>query len=776
MQIISKNSGEENAGGLGNIVFRYLPYWPLFLLFFIAAVAGSWAYLKYATPIYETTARVLIKDEKKGAEESKTVESLDLLSSKKIIENEMEVIQSKSLINEVVKKLNLYAPVSCEQSFKTISAYTTSPVILTAEDPSALKESPKVYFTYDAAKEKVLVQNTQYPLNQWLTTSLGKIKFLKNPYYKNEPVSGKLFFSLVSPKKVANGIENGLKVTSVNKQSSIISLAINDEVPQRGEDIINELLAAYNAASQQDKNALAYNTQQFIQERLSTVEHDLDSIERKVQRYKSSSNAIDISTQGKLFLENVSNNDQKLGEINMQLAVLNQVEKYVYSKNNEGGIVPATLGVSDPTLSQLLDKLYTAEMDYEKGKKSDGENNPMTLATLDRIQKIKPGILENIQSQRSNLLVSRNNLSATNNTYSSALQGIPEKERQLIDINREQSIKNEIYSFLLQKREEAALSHASTLPDNRIVDKAESSDKPVSPKKKVIYVASVLLAFICAFGVVFAKETFSRKIMFRHEIEMLTECPVIGEISSESTKNPIVIGDNKRTFIAEQFRKLRITLNYIGVSTKRKRILVTSAISGEGKSFVASNLALSLAMTGKKVILLDFDLNNPSLNNKLNISEQKGITDYLLGEVELDEIIRKTDLHSNLYLIPTGILPDNPSELIMNGRTEVLLSLLDAKFDYIVIDTAPIGPVTDAYVLSPFCDATLYIIRHGYTPKVFVERIDANNKINHLNNVAIVFNGVTSRGFGYKNYGYGYGYGYTYGNKEMRRRVPAIKD
>ncbi len=776
MQKVTKNSAEETTGGLGNVVFRYLPYWPLFLIFFLVAIVGAWSYLKYATPMFETTARVLIKDEKKGAEESKTLESLDLLSSKKIIENEMEVIQSRSLINEVVNKLSLYAPVSNEQSIKTLSAYTTSPMIVVVDDPEKLKETKKIYFTFDKVKQKVIINNTQYPLNEWLNTWIGKIRFQRNPRYINESSTAKLYFSLVSPKKVASGIEAGLKVTPVNKQSSIISLSYTDEVPQRGEDIINELLAAYNEASLKDKNLLAYNTQKFIQERLSTVEHDLDSIERKVQRYKSQSNAVDISTQGKLFLENVSNNDQKLSEINMQLAVLNQVEKYVYSKSGEGGIVPATLGVTDPTLSQLLDKLYTSELDYERGKKNDGENNPLTLSVLDRIQKIKPGILENIQSQRSNLLVSKNNISATNNTYSSVLQGMPEKERQLIDINREQSIKNEIYSFLLQKREETALSHVSNLPDSRIVDKAETADKPVSPKKKVIYVASVLLAFFSALGVVFAKETFSRKIMFRHEIEALTDFPVVGEISAEATKNPIVIGDNKRTFIAEQFRKLRITLNYIGVNTKRKRILVTSAISGEGKSFIASNLALSLAMTGKQVVLLDFDLNNPSLNNKLNLSEEKGITDYLLGEVEADDIIRKTDLHSNLYLIPTGDLPDNPSELIMSSRTEDLLRYLDTKFDYIVIDTAPIGPVTDAYVLSPLCDATLYIIRHGYTPKVFVERIDANNKINHLNNVAIVFNGVTSRGFGYKNYGYGYGYGYTYGNKEMRKRIPAGKN
>ncbi|MEJ7768277.1 MAG: polysaccharide biosynthesis tyrosine autokinase [Chitinophagaceae bacterium] len=772
MQIIKKEVEEKSTNTPGQIIFKFLPYWPLFLLLLVFSMGSAWLYLRYATPYYESNARILIKNEKNGDEEARSVESLDFSSPKKVIDNEIEIIQSWTLINEVVKHLGLYAPVSEEYSLKTISAYSTSPVKIEVQSPDSLKEVKKVYFSFDRKMQQVVIQNKRYPLNQWVSTAFGVLKFVANGDVNKPLNSGKLFFGLANPESVANGIQKKLEVTKASKLSSIIHLSLIDEVPQRGRDVLNQLLVAYNVTNMKDKNTLAANTLDFISDRLRTTEHDLDSIENRMQSYQAESNAVDISTQGKLYLTNVSNNDQKLSEINMQLAVLNQLDDFVVSKDNAGGILPSTLGVNDPTLSQLVDKLYALQLEYESLRKTTGENNAVLISLVDRIEKIKPSIIANIKSQKRNLEASIANLSATNSMYSSTLNSIPQKERDMLDINREHEIVNNIYTFLLQKKEETSLVRASIVSDSRIVDKARSGEKPVSPKKKVIYLLAILFAFFAGLAFIFSKETFSRKIMFRHEIANLTTLPIIGEISAESSKNVIVIGDNKRTFIAEQFRKLRVTLGYLGIDTKHKRIMVTSSISGEGKSFIATNLAMSLAMTGKKVALLDFDLNNPSLNNKLNIGEHKGITDYLLDESDIESIILQTDLHKNLSLIPTGKLPSNPSELIMGDRVHSLLNLLDKRFDFLVIDTAPVTPVSDAYILSPYCDATLFVVRHGYTPKALVQQIDENNKINHLKNVALVFNGVTSRGFGSKNYGYGYGYGYVYGNKDVQRRLP----
>ncbi|MVN23443.1 GumC family protein [Mucilaginibacter arboris] len=769
-----KISEDKDSNFSSSFIFRYLPYWPLFLILILISFGGAWFYLKLATPVYETDARILIKDEKKGSEDSKTLESLDLISPKKIIDNEIEVLQSKSLLNSVVKNLNLYAPVSAETRFNTISAYANSPVII-VPDSNTMKQVNKVYFT--ANSNSVKFNNKTYPLNEWVDTPYGRLEFKKNKYYTTDETNKKLFFSLINPKKVVSSLASRLTVTAANKLSSIVNISFKDEIPERGEDVVNELIKVYNRSIIDEKNTLARNTSQFIDERLARVGEDLVTIEHKMQAYKADKGAVDVDTQGKLFLENVSSNDQKVSEINTKLSVLNQVENSVRSKDLSSGIVPSMAGVDDPSLTQMVKNIFDLQIEAESLKKTTGENNPLYVSYIDRIEKIRPQILQNVENQKQSLLASKSNISTTNNSYSSVLQSMPETQRQLVDISRDQAQKSSLYAFLEQKKEETELSYVSSLFGSKVIDQAESSEYPVSPKKKFVYLIATLLALVTGFGIVVGKETLRSKVMFQKEIENLTQLPVIGEITAEKSKNAIVIGNNQKTLIAEQFRKLRTTLNYLGIGGNHKRILITSAISGEGKSFVAANLAISLSLTGKKVVLLDFDLNNPSLAAKLNIdSDHVGVTEYLQGTTGPDKIIRPTEIDENLFFISTGKLPKNPSELIMNEKAGDLLNYLDGIFDYIVIDVAPVGPVSDAYILSPFCDATLYIVRHGFTPKVFIERIDENNRLNKLTNAAIVFNGVSNRGIAHKyGYGYGYGYGYTYDDRKSNKLFPALR-
>ncbi|HTM93134.1 MAG TPA: polysaccharide biosynthesis tyrosine autokinase, partial [Flavisolibacter sp.] len=495
----------------------------------------------------------------------------------------------------------------------------------------------------------------------------------------------------------------------------------------------------------------------------------LDSIERKLQEYKSSRGAYDISSQSKLFLDNVSNNDNKLSDINIQLSVLNQVENYVTSKSSSGAIVPSTLGISDPLLSQLLDKLYDLELQHEKLKRTTAENNPLLVSVTDQITKIKPSILENIRSQRKSLEASKVNLSATNGSYSSILQTIPQKEKDLVNISREQSIKSGIYTFLLQKREEAALSYSSTVANNRVIDKAESSGNPVSPNKRNIYLAFVVAGMALGIGSITLKEALNNKILYREELEQLTTYPIIGEINFQKKKIDLVMEDDRSLIVAEQFRKLRATLGFMKINSSIKHILVTSSIPQEGKSFTTANLGLTLAMAGKKVILIEFDLINPSLSRKFEINSSKGVTDFLTGECEPEEIIKRTVANENLFVIPSGSLPHNPSELILNGKVEGLLNYLDHVFDYVIIDSTPVCALSDAYVFSPMCDITLYMVRHGITPKILIRRLERNDMTKNLKNVGIVFNGIKSRGFFKKdNNEYGYGYNYIYNRKSKK--------
>ena len=382
---------DENEDTLiQQMVSKYLPYWPLFLMALLVGAGIGFTYLRYTIPIYEANATLIVIDEKKGNEDSKLTESLDLMSSKKIVENEVEIIQSRALMLNVVKALYLYAPVYEEGKIKSFSAYTKSPVYIEALTPDSISTVNRINFSFDKINKNIILGNKySYPINQVVSTPYGVLRFVPNKYYTNDDTAKKqLYFSLNDPKNVARDLLGALKAEPSSKLSSVIELSFRDEVPERAEDILNQLIIAYDKSSINEKDKLARNTLAFVEDRLNVVAHDLDSIEKKVQQYKSGKGAVDVGTQGQLYLQNVSANDQKLSEVNTQLSVLNQVQKFVTNKDNSAAIVPSTLGVSDPLLSQLLDKLYTSQLEYEKLKKTVGENHPTVVAITDQINKI----------------------------------------------------------------------------------------------------------------------------------------------------------------------------------------------------------------------------------------------------------------------------------------------------------------------------------------------------------------------------------------------------
>ena len=768
----NRNLDDKEDNFMQQFVSKYVPYWPLFLLSTIIAAVVAYTYLRYATPIYQATATVIIKDEKKGNEESKLVESLDQISSKKIVENEIEVIQSRKLMENVISTLGLYAPIYEKGDVHDILAYTTSPVSIVALFPDSLQYFKRIDLNYNKNSQQVILDHKyNFPLDSFVSTPFGRFKFIRNKYYSSNPnnKNKQLYFSLNQPKDLVPVFLSGLKVEAASKLSSIVDLSYSDPNPVRAENILNQLIESYQESANEEKNALAKNTLAFVNNRLELVSHDLDSIEKKVQQFKSGNQAVDISSQGQLFLQNVSANDQKLGDVNTQLAVLDKVQQFVNSNNDsKAGIVPSTLGISDPQLNQLIEKLYNSELEYDNLKKTVGENNPSLVSIKDRIDKIKPSISSNIKSMKQSLIATRDNIAATNNSYNSVLQSVPQKERELLDISREEQIKSNLYSFLLQKKEESEIAAASSTSNSRVVDYAQASPDPVSPKKLLIYLVSItLFTGICG-AFIFIKEFLTGKVLYRSEIESLTSIPVIGEIAFDKSKDRIVIEKGTRSFVAEEFRKLRISLSFLGVDSYHKKILITSSISGEGKSFISANLAVSLSLTGKKVVLVDMDLNSPTLNKILNVNREEGVTEFLEGHKDPEEIIKHVEEHANLFFVSAGAdLPDNPSELLANGKVAELLNYLENIFDYVLIDTSPMVLVTDGYLLTGMCDATLYVIRHHYTPKILIKRIDENIDINPINNPAIIFNGVKMRGF-FKN-NYGYGYDYVYGNKDRKR-------
>ena len=785
-QPIAADEKSENL--FQQLAIKYLPYWPFFTFLLVLSLALAFLYLKYTSPMYESTASILIKDEKKGQEDSKMEELLNLFNTKTIVENELEILRSNEVIGEVVKQMRLYAPVYRESGWRGMirrSAYNSCPVMLEAENLKTLKEAKKVYFNI-SADTIVEVNGTAFPLNQWVNSEWGSIRFLKNPFFRPESVpasetgKSRFYFSLVTIENETEAITESLVAAPTSKQSSVITLKIKDAVPERGEAIITNIVNAYNMNAVRKKSDIAANTLNYIEERLRNAKAQLDSVDNNIQKYRNRTGIVDISEQSRIYLQSIAANDQQKSKFKMQLNVLNEVERYLQTRSDSSNVVPSTLEINDPGLTQLLEKYHTAESDYARLRKTTAENNPILSSVKEDMIKTKSSILETIRSQKANLIASQSYIEHISIRDSAMANAIPQKEKELVEASRQRNTSAEIYTYLLQKREEAASYSVSTImPDSYIVDKPSSTINPVSPKIGLILFLAVLIPFILGGSLISLKNSLNNKILYRADIEALTHYPVIGEIIQGKFENSLVTASKERSFIVEQFRLLRSAVkNLTNPAGQVRRLVFTSSVEGEGKSFVATNLANSITRSNKKVALLELDLHQPSICEMLGLERGVGITDYLLGKASAEEIILQTPFNPDLYVVRAGNLVEDASELLLSSRMEGLLDYLNTRVDVLVIDMPPINPITDVYVIAPLCDYTLYVVRHGKVRKNNIRMLHDNMESHNIENVALIFNGIKKRGIGQYSYGYGYGYGYdykssydSYGKKSKRRKT-----
>jgi tyrosine-protein kinase Etk/Wzc len=766
---------DETVNIVGEIVQRYLPYWPLFVLTIAIGITGSFFKLRYATPIYQANASIMLKDEQDGVES--VLNALEGTESKRNVENEMELLKSKDLMADVVKNLGLYTNVYAPGRVKDLLAYRTIPVTFIAMEPDSIVPTPGIIpFTYNPKKKTVNFQGKDYNLEVPVETPFGRFKIQYNS--DNEVSETKQYkFEIHKVIDVSKYLVSQLSIYPGAKQSTIINLKITDPSSKRAEDILNELIKVYNNASVKDKNGTAAATLEFIDNRLKLVINELSEIEQNVETYKSKHDILNPTSEGTAILSSVQNTDQQLAEVNIQLSVLDEIQKYILDKNETGGTVPATLGISDPILLQTLNRLNEAELQLDRLRKTSAENSPTIVAVKSQIAQLKPSLLENIRNLKINLNATKNNILGESAKYQIMLRNIPKKERELLEISRQQGVKTSIYTFLLQKREETALSYASSVADTRLVTAAESSMFPVSPVKLNIYLVGFILGLLAAIGIILMRETYISQVVFRSEIEKATNAKIISEIINNTKEESIVLKDGKNNAIAEQFRALRTSLIYLGINKAHKTILLTSSVSGEGKSFVSTNLAVSFSLTGKKVVLLELDLRKPKISSALNIDNHPGMTDYLAGLANYKSVIKTHPEFKDFDIITAGNIPPNPTELMVNGKLDELMEQLNKDYDYIVLDSPPIGLVTDARLINKYADISLYIVRHKHTPKNYLKFIDQTYMNEDLKNMYIVFNGLKPRGMfnvgsgkGYgAGYGYGSGYGYGYITEDSRK-------
>ncbi|MGB5941998.1 MAG: GNVR domain-containing protein [Leeuwenhoekiella sp.] len=747
---MSQKSIKKQEGNLLNyLIFRFLPYWHIFLLALAGALVSARFYLNRVTPLYSISASIIINDEKKGVDGSDLMESINTIDSKKIVENEIEVIRSREVMGMVVSDLKLDTPIYDYREQGSVPLYNEAPVRI--EIDSLARGVPdendeiKIPFSYSSSTKVISFNDKNYELNAWVPSTFGRIKFLPNKN-TNKSKDGNYYFKVLNKQNVINDLINTLELSTTDKLSTVVMMEMVDAIPARGEDIIDNIISAYNIKSINDRNRLAASTMEFIEDRMLKVEKELNELETDIQDFRSEEGAYDLSVQSKQYLQDLGQNDTKIAETEVQLAVLDRVQTLIASENL--GFVPSSVGIDDPVLSKLLEKLQDAEIQYESLKKTIAKNNPILTGLEDEITKIRANILENIANQESNLRAQVENLYRTSGRFDNVLKTIPIKERRLIEISRKEEIKNELFSFLLKKREETALSYGTVGLQSRVIDRAEASMLPTKPKPLIIYVVAAFSALLLGVLYVLLREVFTNNILFRYEIENLTSIPVVAEI-------PYLKSDYDK-IMAKRLHDLRITLGLYGPSAKSaKKIIVASGNGNDGKTFIIKALAENLARSNQKTLLIDFNLSNPQLSKVLKADGESGLVDLLQDpDTDLSKYIKPTG-QNNLFIIPAGKISQQSKFALLDGNLGSILTVMEKAYDYILIDAPAVNKSKDAHLISSFCDIILLIVRHRNTQKEEIAGMEALVEAVPKSNSAIVFNGVSTRGLTNKNtYGY----------------------
>ena len=779
------DQGFDQGEQIQRLLYRIIPFWPLIVITIIAGYFAARSYLRYQVPIYTAKARLIVNDE--SEQKSANLQELFKIDNRNITsetEKEIQILSSKELLKKIASKLQLNVNYIQKGRIRTTQIYSKDvPFNLEIENP----DSVKIAFSGKAE----LINNTInfngeiFPIDSLVPGKFGNIRWTLNKEFKPGLNNNQLLINIIPLNTAVEILKGSLNVAPISKQSSILDLTYSDALPARAVAILNNLISIYGTSAVDYKSRNYENSQKFLDERLKIVADELNGVEKNLQSYKSNEGIVDLGTEGQLYLSQVKETDKKIAEFEVQMDVLNQISQYINKRNSTNDAIPATLGISDPVLTNLLNQLYQTEAELIKIRELSGNKNPQIEVFEEAIGKLKPGIINSINNLKINMTASRNRLKSENDRLSGILNKIPAKERLLIDISRQQSIKNAIYTFLLQKREESAIAAASIVPNYRLIEKPEKGGI-ISPEPKKIYTVGILMALILTIVYIYLREFASKRVLFRGQIENALPVPVISELiyHKHNPISPIVVGDGKRTLIAEQFRELRTNINYIADVSKGKGkvILFTSSIPKEGKSFVAINSAISISLTGDKVVLLEFDMRKPKISMPLGIEKEPGLSNYLIGKATVEEIIKPHSSIKNFYIVPSGPIPPNPAELLTRPSLNELFVYLKDNFDFILIDSPPIAAVTDAKILAGVTDATIYIIRHNYTNFSFLNLINDVIQKKNLPNINVVFNGIANKkilGYGYgKGYGYGYGNGYGYGygyTIEENEKTPRIK-
>ena len=728
----------EEQVNIQELLFRYLIHWPWFVVSIIICIACAWGYLRLTTPIYNISATVLIKDEKKGggASMSSDLEKMGLegfVSSSSNVDNEIEVLRSKSLSREVVNNLGLFVTYMDEDEFPSKELYHTSPVLVSLTHQEADKlpgrmEINMILQPTGALGVQITVGEKEYrkqfdKLPAVFPTDEGTIAFFAN----NDTLSAVCPENITKERHITAFINrpfsvlkeyvNSLSIAPTSKTTSVVVISLENTNTRRGRDYINKLLEMYNINANNDKNEVAQKTAEFIDERIGIISKELGSTEQDLENFKRSAGITDLNSEAQIALTGNAEYEKKRVENQTQINLVMDLQRYM--KGNEYEVLPSNIGLQDAASAGAIDRYNQMLVERKRLLRTSTENNP-TIINLDTsIRAMRTNVQATLDATLKGLQITKEDLAREASRYSRRINDAPTQERQFVSIARQQEIKSGLYLMLLQKREENAITLAATANNAKIIDEALADDNPISPKKMLVYLAALVLGVGLPVGVIYLIGLTKFKIEGRADVEKLTSLPVVGDIPLADEKTgSIAVFENQNNLMSETFRNVRTNLQFM-LENGKNVILVTSTISGEGKSFISANLAISLSLLGKKVVIVGLDIRKPGLNKVFNIPKKEhGITQYLTNTTaNLMDFVQPSDINKNLFILPGGTVPPNPTELLARGGLEKAIETLKANFDYVILDTAPVGMVTDTLLIGRVADLSVYVCRADYTHK-----------------------------------------------------------
>ena len=754
-------STRNNGIRVEKLLSKIAAHWLLFAVSIIICCAIAFFYLRYTAPKYMAYAKVLIKDDKKGGlDEGQVLQELGVQSAAANVENEIEIFQSRTLMKNVVSDLALnihyYAPgriTTSEYYHKDIPIKFTP-----LYDNSDVKFSYTFYYEpqgEDAFTISYKKRSWKAKYGDTLELPIGKVVIEDRKQFANPAYDFSSCTIKVKPTEYqALKVLRRLSVKSVNSKASILDLAISDVSSRRAEDILNKLIDAYLRANINDRNTTLDATLDFIDVRLANVTIELSGIEKDIQHFKSSNKLTDLSEQSKQLMDYTSEYSRQLTDQEVKLRVVESLEKYLADKNNKDRAVPPSLLVEDGGAMDMMTSYNDLQLQRSSLLLSNTENSPYVQKIDKQLENIREDIIYSLSSVKESIKVSIEELKSHIGIVDTEIKKMPKNERVFLEYSRQQNIKQELYLFLLTKREESAISMSSTVANARIVDPAKGNGAPYSPLPTRTYLAAIMLGIILPSLWLYLKELLSVKVNTKEDIQQVTSMNTIGEVGHKDGNSEVVVEKASKTVIAEQFRTLRTNMQFLLSEQDQKTILLTSSMSGEGKSFVALNLAVSLSLSGAKVILLELDLRKPKISANLNLDSNVGFTQYVIGDATIADVVQKSGIEDTLSIIPSGTIPPNPSELMLSPKVNELLTQLKAEYDYVIMDSAPVGLVTDAQLLSRYSDTVVYVCRMDYTYKEQLRNAEEMMKTKKMPVMNLVVNDVkTKSGI----YGYGYG-------------------